>query len=148
MCRDLGAVAASFHAAPSPRVAPARVVEKKDARRVPALPRLRRIAFAKKVGGVFGNWNKQVQRVGQVPAHLPDEAASGAGQLRVGGSPTLIVWGKNDQIFPAAGARPYKRDLKALEYHELDTGHFALEEEGDTIARLMREFLGKHVAEE
>lgn len=62
--------------------------------------------------------------------------------------PTLIVWGKNDQIFPAAGARPYKRDLKTLEYHELDTGHFALDEEGDTIARLMREFLGKHVAEE
>lgn len=60
--------------------------------------------------------------------------------------PTLIVWGKNDQIFPAAGAEPYKRDLKTLEYHLLDTGHFALEEEGDTIARLMREFLGKHVA--
>lgn len=60
--------------------------------------------------------------------------------------PTLIVWGKNDQIFPAAGAEPYKRDLKTLEYHLLDTGHFALEEEGDTIARRMREFLSKHVA--
>jgi pimeloyl-ACP methyl ester carboxylesterase len=59
--------------------------------------------------------------------------------------PTLIVWGKNDQIFPAAGAEPYKRDLRTVEYHLLDTGHFALEEEGDTIARLMREFLGKHV---
>jgi pimeloyl-ACP methyl ester carboxylesterase len=58
--------------------------------------------------------------------------------------PTLIVWGKNDQIFPAAGAEPYKRDLKTIEYHLLDTGHFALEEDGDTIARLMREFLGKH----
>jgi len=58
----------------------------------------------------------------------------------------LIVWGKNDQIFPAAGAEPYKRELKTLEYHLLDTGHFALEEEGDTIARLMRDFLGRHVA--
>jgi len=58
----------------------------------------------------------------------------------------LIVWGKNDQIFPAAGAEPYKRDLKTLEYHLLDTGHFALEEEGDTIARLMRDFLDRHVA--
>jgi pimeloyl-ACP methyl ester carboxylesterase len=28
--------------------------------------------------------------------------------------PTLIVWGKNDEIFPAAGAAPYKRDLKDL----------------------------------
>ncbi len=26
--------------------------------------------------------------------------------------PTLIVWGKNDQIFPVEGAEPYKRDLK------------------------------------
>lgn len=59
--------------------------------------------------------------------------------------PTLIVWGKNDQIFPVAGAEPYKRDLKTLEYHLLDTGHFALEEEGDTIARLMRDFLGRYV---
>jgi pimeloyl-ACP methyl ester carboxylesterase len=60
--------------------------------------------------------------------------------------PMLIVWGKNDQIFPAAGAEPYKRDLKTLEYHLLDAGHFALETNGDEIAKLMREFLGKHVA--
>jgi pimeloyl-ACP methyl ester carboxylesterase len=60
--------------------------------------------------------------------------------------PLLIAWGKNDQIFPAAGAEPYKRDLKTLEYHLLDAGHFALETDGDTIAKLMREFLGVHVA--
>jgi pimeloyl-ACP methyl ester carboxylesterase len=45
--------------------------------------------------------------------------------------PTLVVWGKNDFIFPAEGAHPYKRDLKNLEFHLLDTGHFALEEDGD-----------------
>jgi pimeloyl-ACP methyl ester carboxylesterase len=60
--------------------------------------------------------------------------------------PTLIVWGKNDAIFPAAGARAYKRDLKDAELHLLDTGHFALEEEGDTIARLMRRFLDTRLA--
>jgi pimeloyl-ACP methyl ester carboxylesterase len=59
--------------------------------------------------------------------------------------PVLIAWGKNDAIFPAAGAEPYKRDLKTIEYHLIDAGHFALETEGDTIAHLMREFLGKHV---
>jgi len=59
--------------------------------------------------------------------------------------PMLIAWGKNDQIFPAAGAEPYKRDLKTLELHLLDAGHFALESNGDEIAQLMREFLGKHV---
>jgi pimeloyl-ACP methyl ester carboxylesterase len=58
--------------------------------------------------------------------------------------PVLIAWGKNDQIFPPAGAEPYRRDLKTLEYHLLDAGHFALETEGDTIAGLMREFLSKH----
>jgi pimeloyl-ACP methyl ester carboxylesterase len=60
--------------------------------------------------------------------------------------PMLIAWGKNDQIFPADGAEPYKRDLKTLEYHLLDAGHFALETDGDQIAKLMREFLGKYVA--
>ena len=60
--------------------------------------------------------------------------------------PMLIAWGKNDQIFPPAGAEPYKRDLKTLDYHLVDAGHFALETDGDTIAKLMREFLGKHVA--
>ena len=53
------------------------------------------------------------------------------------------MWGKNDQIFPAEGAEPYKRDLKNIEFHLLDTGHFALEEEGDRIARLIQDFLAK-----
>ena len=59
--------------------------------------------------------------------------------------PTLIVWGKNDFIFPAEGAEPYKRDLKNLEFHLLDTGHFALEEDGDVIARYIDNFLDKQV---
>jgi pimeloyl-ACP methyl ester carboxylesterase len=58
--------------------------------------------------------------------------------------PTLIVWGKNDTIFPPAGAEPYKRDLQNIEYHLLETGHFALEEDGDEIASLMRQFLRRH----
>ena len=59
--------------------------------------------------------------------------------------PTLIVWGKNDPIFPEAGAHPYKRDLKEIDFHILDTGHFALEEDGDTIAKLMIRFLKRNV---
>ncbi len=58
--------------------------------------------------------------------------------------PTLIVWGKNDYIFPADGAYPYKRDLKNLEFHLLDTGHFALEEKGDEIANYILKFLKKN----
>lgn len=57
--------------------------------------------------------------------------------------PMLIVWGKNDYIFPAEGAYPYRRDLKNVDFHILNTGHFALEEDGDTIAALIREFLAR-----
>jgi len=67
--------------------------------------------------------------------------------LRIHQPPTLIVWGKNDAIFPAAGAYPYKRDLNRLEFHLLDTGHFALEEDGATIAKLIRNFLAKQLTD-
>jgi pimeloyl-ACP methyl ester carboxylesterase len=58
--------------------------------------------------------------------------------------PTLIVWGKNDFIFPAEGAHPYKRDLKVVETHLLDTGHFALEEKGEEIAIYILNFLKRN----
>jgi pimeloyl-ACP methyl ester carboxylesterase len=54
--------------------------------------------------------------------------------------PTLIAWGKNDQIFPADGAHPYKRDLKNIDFHLLDTGHFALEEDCELVAELICSF--------
>ncbi len=60
--------------------------------------------------------------------------------------PTLIVWGRNDMISPEAGALAYRRDLENAELHLLDTGHFALEEKGDEIARLIRAFLGRRLA--
>lgn len=57
--------------------------------------------------------------------------------------PTLIVWGKNDVIFPTPGARAYLRDLPNAELHLLDTGHFALEDQGERIAALMLDFLAR-----
>lgn len=60
--------------------------------------------------------------------------------------PTLIVWGKNDYIFPADGAHPYKRDLKDLEFHLIDTGHFALEDKADEMVPLIRDFLRRKVS--
>jgi pimeloyl-ACP methyl ester carboxylesterase len=62
--------------------------------------------------------------------------------------PTLIAWGKNDYIFPAEGAEPYKRDLNDVELHLIDTGHFALEEDVEVIANLMCGFLQKNVVRE
>jgi pimeloyl-ACP methyl ester carboxylesterase len=60
--------------------------------------------------------------------------------------PMLIVWGANDTIFPAAGARAFLRDLPDAELHLLDSGHVALEDRGDEILPLMRAFLARHLA--
>jgi pimeloyl-ACP methyl ester carboxylesterase len=67
------------------------------------------------------------------------------GWLRERQPPTLVVWGKNDVIFPADGAHPYKRDLKDLEFHLLDTGHFVLEDKADTVFPLIRDFLDRKI---
>jgi hypothetical protein len=50
-----------------------------------------------------------------------------------------------ERLSAFSGGEPYKRDLKNLEVHLLDTGHFALEEDGDLIADLMRNFFRKNV---
>lgn len=59
--------------------------------------------------------------------------------------PTLIAWGRNDIIFPVPGARAYLRDLPRAELHLIDTGHFALEESADEIARLMLDFFDRNL---
>jgi len=57
--------------------------------------------------------------------------------------PTLILWGANDPIFPAEGAHPYLRDLPDAELHLVDTGHFALEEDGAWMVAQMRRFFAE-----
>ncbi|WP_250038347.1 alpha/beta fold hydrolase [Paractinoplanes maris] len=59
--------------------------------------------------------------------------------------PALVVWGQNDEVFPAEGARPYLRDLPDAEFHLLDTGHFVLEDQLDVVAPLIRDFLDRTV---
>jgi pimeloyl-ACP methyl ester carboxylesterase len=59
--------------------------------------------------------------------------------------PALIVWGKNDAIFPPVGARAYRRDLKNVVFNLLDTGHFALEEQGPAIADKILAFMQERV---
>jgi pimeloyl-ACP methyl ester carboxylesterase len=60
--------------------------------------------------------------------------------------PTLIVWGKNDTIFPAEGAGPYLRDLPDAELHLIDTGHFALEDKADEMIPIIRNFLDRKLS--
>lgn len=61
--------------------------------------------------------------------------------LREHQPPTLVVWGRNDPLFLDAGALAFKDDVPDAEVHLLDTGHFALEEQLDTIATLVGSFL-------
>lgn len=56
---------------------------------------------------------------------------------------TLIIWGKNDYIFPASGAEAYKKDLKYLDFNLMDTGHFALESYGSEMAAKIKSFYKK-----
>ncbi|MNR68222.1 hypothetical protein D3C85_1926520 [compost metagenome] len=53
----------------------------------------------------------------------------------------LIVYGKDDYIFPGVGAEAFKKDVKNLEFHLFSTGHFALESFGSEMGALIKDFL-------
>ncbi|PAK44086.1 alpha/beta fold hydrolase [Peribacillus simplex] len=59
--------------------------------------------------------------------------------------PALVAWGKNDLFFGPEGALAFQRDLKESEVHLLNTGHFPLEEELETSANLIKQFLGERL---
>jgi pimeloyl-ACP methyl ester carboxylesterase len=61
--------------------------------------------------------------------------------LRENQPPVLCIWGKHDPFFIPAGAEAFRRDVPAAEVILLDTGHFALVEELDTIAINVDRFL-------
>jgi pimeloyl-ACP methyl ester carboxylesterase len=61
--------------------------------------------------------------------------------LRTYQPPTLVVWGKNDMFFGPKGALAFQKDIKDCDVHLLNTGHFPLEEELETSAYLIRQFL-------
>lgn len=55
--------------------------------------------------------------------------------LRKNQPKTLVVWGKADPSFALIGADAVKRFVPDAEIHYYETGHFALEEDVDDIAR-------------
>ncbi|WP_433903470.1 alpha/beta fold hydrolase [Sphingobacterium puteale] len=57
----------------------------------------------------------------------------------------LIVYGKDDYIFPGSGAEAFKKDVKNLEFHLFDAGHFALESHGEEISAIIDGFLDRKV---
>ncbi|KIC94406.1 alpha/beta fold hydrolase [Flavihumibacter solisilvae] len=81
---------------------------------------------------LFRNYGSNIERYGEWQEYF-----------RKNQPRTLIVWGKNDEMFIAAGADAYKKDLPAAEIHQLDGGHFLLEEHHEHIAELIDKFLQK-----
>jgi pimeloyl-ACP methyl ester carboxylesterase len=64
--------------------------------------------------------------------------------LRTSGVPVLAAWGKADEIFVAPGAEAFKKDVRKLETHWLDAGHFALETNEQQMANWIFEFFDKY----
>ena len=58
----------------------------------------------------------------------------------------LAIWGKNDPFFAAPGAEAFRDDVPDATVILLDTGHFALEEEADTITEHIDELMKKTFA--
>lgn len=56
---------------------------------------------------------------------------------------TLVISGKNDQLFIAAGAEAFKKDIKDAQISLLNGGHFVLEEKHAEAAELIKTFLSK-----
>jgi pimeloyl-ACP methyl ester carboxylesterase len=55
--------------------------------------------------------------------------------------PTLVISGKNDKLFLAAGAEAFRKDIKDARISLLDGGHFVLEEKYQEAASKIKSFL-------
>jgi pimeloyl-ACP methyl ester carboxylesterase len=77
--------------------------------------------------------------------HNPDHYPEFQAFLRQHRPPVLIAWGERDPYLTVEGARAYLRDQPDAELHLLTTGHFALEEELERIAGLIRAFYATRV---
>jgi pimeloyl-ACP methyl ester carboxylesterase len=79
---------------------------------------------------LFYDYRTNVERYPQWQAYLREHRP-----------PTLVLWGRNDPYFTAAGAEAFARDVPDADIRLLDTGHFALEDHGPAIAADIRRFL-------
>ena len=62
--------------------------------------------------------------------------------LRTSHVPVLAIWGRNDEIFDAAGARAFIRDSLNARVELIDGGHFLLESDLDLVAAVIKSWLG------
>jgi len=59
---------------------------------------------------------------------------------------TIIFWGQDDIFFTREGGDAYLDDMPNAEMHRLDSGHFAVEDCLEYIARNIRRFYDETVA--
>lgn len=52
---------------------------------------------------------------------------------------TLVAWGRGAPSFDVPGAEAFRRDLKDVRVELLDNGHFALEEDAQRVADLIKQ---------
>jgi pimeloyl-ACP methyl ester carboxylesterase len=62
--------------------------------------------------------------------------------LRSSQVPVLVIWGRNDEIFAAAGAEAFRRDAPRARIEVLDGGHFLLESHLDQVVTSIRDWRG------
>ena len=63
--------------------------------------------------------------------------------LRSHQPPTLVISGKKDAIFIAAGAEAFKKDIQDAQVNLLNGGHFVFEEKHTEAATVIKSFLSK-----
>ncbi len=74
----------------------------------------------------------------------PIVRAVGDGLDRFADTPTLICWGERDFVFSTEFLDEFKRRMPHAEVHSYaDVGHYVLEDAGDEVIPLIREFLRK-----
>lgn len=61
--------------------------------------------------------------------------------LRTSQVPVLAIWGRNDEIFAAAGATAFTRDAPDARVELVDGGHFLLESDLDHVAATITDWL-------
>ena len=59
---------------------------------------------------------------------------------------TIIFWGQSDVFFTPAGGEAFLKDLPNAEMHRLEAGHFAVEDNLETISAGMHKFYAEQVA--
>ena len=56
-------------------------------------------------------------------------------------APTLVVWGRQDAIFPVANAQRLAREIADARLEVMDTGHSPAEEKPDDFVHTVTQFL-------